>query len=95
MIATYLYLYELSQSTTIMNSSHSLCATENHLYFRSEDISIWCKKVKLFMFYNFRVTVYIFMAEVTSCVQMFCPCRRVFMTGRKSVRQSQTRNTAR
>jgi hypothetical protein len=42
---------------TIINSSYSLSATEKHFYFRSEDISIWRKKVKLFMFYNFRVTV--------------------------------------
>jgi hypothetical protein len=28
--------------------------TEKHFYFRSEDISIWRKKVKLFMFYNFK-----------------------------------------
>ena len=86
MITVYLYLYELSQRITIINSSYSLSATEKHSYFRSEDISIWRKKVKLFMFYSFRVTVYIFMADVTSCVQTFSPCRRVFVTGRKSVR---------
>ena len=93
-ILPIVYLYELSQRTTI-NSSYSLSTTEKRFYFRSEDISVWRRKVKLFMIYNFRVTVYIFMAEVTSRVQMFSPCRRVFMTGRKSVREIQTRNIAR
>ena len=94
-VTIYLYLYELSQRTTITSFSYSLSATEKHYGFRSEDISIWHKKVKLFMFYDFRVTLYIFMAEVTSCVQMFSPCRWVFVTGRKSAREIQTRNTAR
>jgi hypothetical protein len=48
MIMIYSICINNLQRTTILNSSRELSATQNPFYFRSEDISIWCRKVKLF-----------------------------------------------